>query len=354
MALLKQCLKCSCNLRRRIYQVSYRSKSITGYETADQALQKVTGGRIYRWLDAYEDFVGLTEVRAAQESVTKAEAAYRKTQEKRRTAQQKLTEVQNKIKALAIEIEKAKRGTDAYLELVTKENEIIKEEKEYLENQAQLEETEKNFFALFSSAVRESHEKERARAERMKYWGIMGSVIGAVVGILGTSVNNYYRMKELRNIVTTLTEMNKVHTEKTLQLSVGVNEQYRKISQSLTDIRAGIQHSDGTIDKTIATSTQKPFVASDAKLDEIKNALHKQEVNLDIELKKIGQVLAAREGKAVDGTVVYVGPEVQSMFWDTEKNLEWKMKLHALGTVTMVYAVAALAVPIFIKFFGGT
>lgn len=48
-----------------------RHKSITGYDTADNALQKVTGGRINRWLDAYEDFVGLTEVRLAQEYVTK-------------------------------------------------------------------------------------------------------------------------------------------------------------------------------------------------------------------------------------------------------------------------------------------
>ena len=27
-------------------------------------------------------------------------------------------------------------------------------------------------------SVRESHEKERARSERVKYWSIMGSIIG--------------------------------------------------------------------------------------------------------------------------------------------------------------------------------
>ena len=49
------------------------NKPITGYETADNALQSVTGGRIYKWLDAYEDFVGLTEVKNAQALVTQVQ-----------------------------------------------------------------------------------------------------------------------------------------------------------------------------------------------------------------------------------------------------------------------------------------
>lgn len=56
--------------------VHIRYKSITGYQSADNALQTVTGGRINRWLDAYEDFVGLTEVRLAQECVTKVQLGF--------------------------------------------------------------------------------------------------------------------------------------------------------------------------------------------------------------------------------------------------------------------------------------
>ena len=43
--------------------------SITGYNSADKALQAVTGGRIDKWLRAYERTVGLTEVREAQGKV---------------------------------------------------------------------------------------------------------------------------------------------------------------------------------------------------------------------------------------------------------------------------------------------
>ena len=49
-----------------------------------------------------------------------------------------------------------------------------------------------------SNAVRNSHEKERAQAEKTKYWSVLGSVIGACIGIIGTTINNRMRMRELR------------------------------------------------------------------------------------------------------------------------------------------------------------
>ena len=49
--------------------------SITGYNSADKALQAVTGGRIDKWLRAYERTVGLTEVREAQGKVINVSTA---------------------------------------------------------------------------------------------------------------------------------------------------------------------------------------------------------------------------------------------------------------------------------------
>lgn len=71
MALSRSVLRIVFVNRCYFRTVHVRYKSITGYQSADNALQTVTGGRINRWLDAYEDFVGLTEVRLAQEYVTK-------------------------------------------------------------------------------------------------------------------------------------------------------------------------------------------------------------------------------------------------------------------------------------------
>lgn len=48
---------------------------------------------------------------------------------------------------------------------------------------------------MFSAAVRESHEKERTRAERTKNWSIIGSVLGALIGVIGSTYVNRVRLQ---------------------------------------------------------------------------------------------------------------------------------------------------------------
>lgn len=48
---------------------------------------------------------------------------------------------------------------------------------------------------MFSAAVRESHEKERTRAERTKNWSIIGSVLGALIGVMGSTYINRVRLQ---------------------------------------------------------------------------------------------------------------------------------------------------------------
>ncbi|KAH3819255.1 mitochondrial potassium channel-like isoform X2 [Dreissena polymorpha] len=351
MALCRRILRLSIHAKHCRFVVRRYAKPITGYESADNALQAVTGGRINRWLDAYEDLVGLTEVRQAQDQVTQAESSYRSIQEQRRSTQQQLTKIQAKIKAIATEIEKTKRGTDAYLGLVTKENEIIKEEKEVLEQVTVLEESEKQSFTLLSSALRESHEKERARAERMKYWGIMGSIIGAVIGIFGSTVNSYMRMKELRNLVTTAAESGQIHREKMMELIMSVNEQYGKIYQFLADIRSATGITPPA-KQTPAKISNNDTTASESNLEELISTLKQNEVMFREEINKLGEILLVKQGRGdSEGkeTVVYVGPEMQSLLHTTEKSIEKKLVVQ-----TCVYVLAAVSVPILLKIFSGS
>ena len=90
----------------------------------------------------YENFVGLTEVKAAQARVVERERKFIDQQELRREAQVKITEVQKKIKVrfrdeiffhaeneiffqdIHVELEKTHRGEDRYLVLVTQEHQV--------------------------------------------------------------------------------------------------------------------------------------------------------------------------------------------------------------------------------------
>ena len=69
--------------------------------------------------------------------------------------------------------------------LVTQEHQVLKEEREVREKAAANEKHERACFAELSNAVRDSHEKERAQAEKTKYWSVIGSIVGTCIGIIG-------------------------------------------------------------------------------------------------------------------------------------------------------------------------
>lgn len=49
--------------------------------------------------------------------------------------------------------------------------------------------------------MRESHEKERTRAERTKNWSLIGSVLGALIGVAGSTYVNRVRLQELKALL---------------------------------------------------------------------------------------------------------------------------------------------------------
>lgn len=157
--------------------------------------------RVNFLMKRYEDYIGLTEVKNAQVRVQKTEKLFVKSQDDRRESQRQINEVDAKIKNIRTELERTNRGQDKYLELVTLEHQVLKEEL-MLKDQLSLQEREeREVFSKLSRAVRDSHESERAQAEKTKYLAILGSIIGTTIGVLGTTINNRLRMRELRQIV---------------------------------------------------------------------------------------------------------------------------------------------------------
>jgi len=157
--------------------------------------------RVSFWMKRYENFVGLTEVKAAQARVVECERKFIETQEMRREAQIKISDVQKRIKDIHLELEKTHRGEDRYLVLVTQEHQVLKEERNLQDEFKFHEKSEREYFSALSNSVRNSHEKERAQAEKTKYWSVLGSILGACIGIIGTTINNRMRMNELRRLV---------------------------------------------------------------------------------------------------------------------------------------------------------
>lgn len=85
--------------------------------------------------------------------------------------------------------------------LTTQEHNLLKEEKQLIAKFVAHEREEREYFHLLTSAVKDSHERERIQANTTKYLSIIGSVVGTLLGMLGSTVNNYVKLKKTKDMV---------------------------------------------------------------------------------------------------------------------------------------------------------
>ncbi|TDH14561.1 hypothetical protein EPR50_G00045010 [Perca flavescens] len=153
------------------------------------------------WWGRYEEFVGLNEVRVAQSKVHEAEAAFMVARGMVREAHVSLEALQGRPKEVRDRLDRVSREEAHYLELATLEHKLLQEERRLRTAYENAEGSEREKFALFSAGVRESHEKERTRAERTKNWSVIGSVLGALIGVMGSTYINRVRLQELKSLL---------------------------------------------------------------------------------------------------------------------------------------------------------
>ncbi|CDW54510.1 hypothetical protein TTRE_0000278001 [Trichuris trichiura] len=120
----------------------------------------------------------------------------------RRQSQSELQKIQERHRELQLALERTSRTDDRFLSLLTEEHSVLKSERAITTSLHEVEMCEREAFSVLSACLRESHEKERVRVERTKYWSIIGSMVGALIGIIGTTVNNERRMREVKRLVT--------------------------------------------------------------------------------------------------------------------------------------------------------
>ncbi|XP_062825694.1 mitochondrial potassium channel [Anolis carolinensis] len=228
------------------------------------------------WWDKYEEFVGLNEVREAQANVTEGEKRFMVARGIVREARETWEAQQLKLKEIRDRLDRVSRDDSQYLELATLEHRLLQAKKRYRSSYVTAEESEREAFSLFSAAVRESHEKERARAEKTKNWSIIGSVLGAVIGVLGSTYVNRVRLQELKALVFEAQKGPISLQEAIREQASSYNSQQRDLSDLIANLRNVLQVLSVTSQETEGASSAKSSISTPLKIDPLLVSIKEQ------------------------------------------------------------------------------
>ncbi|KAI1301657.1 hypothetical protein HDE_02767 [Halotydeus destructor] len=272
-----------------------KSSAIKSFNSSLERFSRSSAGSSYRQLyDRYEDFLGIKEVKLSQRSVLTSESEFAEASKQRREMQEKLIDLQDDLKTVRVKLESTHRGDENYLNLITKEHNMIKSELTVLKDLRRKEETERECFSSFSRKLRDAHEYERLRQEKSKYLSLVGSVVGAFLGVVGASINHSVKMKDFKKVLEVIEGQNALYLAR---------ENFADENMSNADTMSA--ETTAQVDEVPITFNQ-PF--DDAKL---------------------AQLLLV-----------------------TQNNIDHRMRQNLLVTVAATYALLVITIPLILKFTG--
>lgn len=252
-----------------------------------------------RWYDNYQDFVGITDLKKAQVKVTELSENLLETQSKRREFQVEIEKLQENLIINQQRITKTELYSDEHYTLFDEAREMNVKLKT-LRGEFQIcERLERDTFSQLSAAIRDCHERERFQAEQSKYWSIIASLVSAALASIITSINNWVRIREVKEHVTTNSK----------QLMAGYAQMHSDVINSIseklstTSMLANSSTQPKTVDSHVS---QKAFKDELALLT---NSVSSAKKDIDKLIKAVGSLkksmseLIKAEEKTITGNV---------------------------------------------------
>lgn len=174
----------------RYQSTSNRDKgnsTITAFSTTRQNLIDSLNQNL-NWINRqYENAFGIAEIRKMQEKVLDAESGFVEITAQRKSIQDQIDALKDNVKSLRDKLESTPRQSDSYLDLITQEHRLLREQLTLEVQLSQLKEREQMSLDNLSKLLRQSHELERLRQERSKYWQIISvslSLVGSFIALM--------------------------------------------------------------------------------------------------------------------------------------------------------------------------
>lgn len=223
---------------------------------------------VSRVKSASEELTGHSDVLQAQQTVRLKKEELREWREKLAEASESYEKVQGRLKGLytrKAQVYQEQRRDLAAIQAVNDEEEsLLKLEQLHFFDLENCQQKERECFENLSDAIQESHEKERARTEQMKYYSRLGSLLGAVFGFLGSNMflrreirrHNKNQAEKMETIETALLQVQKHGT-----LAIKEHREDATTSSSQDDVELTVQ------------KLQQSLVQAETKVDQLSAAI---------------------------------------------------------------------------------
>lgn len=155
-----------------------------------------------------EELTGQSDVAVAQAQVREKRNELKTWRQRVADATARYEEIQHKLRhlyAIKTQLYQAQRRDLAALQSInSEEEELLTNEQALSEKLDSVKQKERECFEALGDSILNSHERERTQSERMKYYSRLGSVLGAVLGFMGSNlflrreVRQHQKLQELK------------------------------------------------------------------------------------------------------------------------------------------------------------
>lgn len=210
------------------------------------------GKKMKFYMKTYEDLFGITKLAEMHDKVIEIQSSLQSIQEKRRKTQEEIFAVQKKLQEMQDLLHKTSMGDDAYISVVTQVRELLKEQKQLQDIFSLYDQTEREQQTALAMAINNSQDHEKTYREKNKYLSLITGAIGGILGLIGSSINNWHHRKDIKHFASAIADQVidlKTSVEK-LKLLV-LNDLPRTISSPSEDFLITLKSHQDRLDNTI-------------------------------------------------------------------------------------------------------
>lgn len=324
----KQLSEKSTSLITRITPEIHASQTI-GQDTIKKGKPEDWNDILNRWYVKYQDFIGITDLKRAQDRVTELSEGLLGTQSRRRNLQAELEELQEQLNVNHQRITKAELYSEEHYRLFDQARDMNARLKEVRTEFENCERIERDTFTQLSAAIRDCHERERTQAEQSKYWSIIASIVSAALASVITSINNWVRIREIKDHVSANNQLllegyQKMHEDIVLAVNAGMTNTVAAVAEN-NKSPGQIEAAGRVEEKSIVKSPVEPTAfapSSQVKLCEEDVILLGKTFGESV--KEVMPGLLANERKAIEEKIL---PQFEAIFGQLKVVLEGNQAL---------------------------